>query len=93
MPPLGKEPRDGGQGKGKKRGWEGQSGGRRLSRIGQVGKRVEGGLGRLINQSLPTVALFPKIQTNKINKKPARPGSVSVHSKGGRRSQTLKIPF
>lgn len=65
----------------------------RLSRIGQVGKRVEGGLGRLINQNLPTVALFPKIQTNKINKKPARPGSVSVHSKGGRRSQTLKIPF
>lgn len=33
---------------------------------------------RLINQGFPAVALFPKKQTNKINKKPARP----VHSGG-----------
>lgn len=37
--------------------------------MGQFGEGEGRPSGRLINQGLPAVALFPKKQTNKINKK------------------------
>lgn len=79
-----------------KQGSRRRKGGRRrgTEETGRPGQFREGGelwVGSL-PPGQPAVALFPKTQTNKTNRKPARPGSDSVHSGGGRVSQTLQTP-
>lgn len=52
--------------------------------MGHFGEGEGRPFGRLINQGLPAVALFPKNKQTNSTRKPARPGWNNAHSRGWR---------